>query len=167
MTCRAMAQKRPKDSLKNADSFCYYIADVARNVLPIPPPGPDSCQWAKDGECDEPRSCAKGTDTSDCGDGKHNTTTTTTGQQGPDSCEHARDGVCDAPPVAYFCHPHTDETDCKGTSASLDYVEPGQHAKHTTHRPSSLEKRSAAPAQSVCPLWAVAILTTWMAAAST
>merc|ERR1719461_1762624 len=158
MTCRAMAQARPKDALKNADSFCYYIADVARNVLPLPPLGPDSCQWAKDGECDEPGHCPTGTDTSDCGNGARNTTSTTTVFHGPDSCEHAHDGICDAPPVAYFCYPHTDESDCAGTSASWDYHEPVNHAKHVPP-----EKRSAVAAQSGCPLLAVAILITWMA----
>lgn len=29
--------------------------------------GDDSCRWASDGECDEPRYCAYGTDRSDCG----------------------------------------------------------------------------------------------------
>jgi hypothetical protein len=30
------------------------------------PPGPDSCPWARDGECDEPDTCRAGTDTTDC-----------------------------------------------------------------------------------------------------
>ena len=31
-----------------------------------PPPGPNSCQYANDGACDEPAYCASGTDTNDC-----------------------------------------------------------------------------------------------------
>ena len=37
--------------------------------VPVDASGDDSCQWANDGECDEPANCAAGTDTSDCGSG--------------------------------------------------------------------------------------------------
>ena len=48
------------------------IAPGSQTRMPTtnPPPttggGPDSCQWAFDGECDEPDLCPSGTDTADC-----------------------------------------------------------------------------------------------------
>ena len=65
--------------------------------------GPDSCEYARDGECDEPDWCEPGTDTTDC-------------TIGPDSCEHARDGECDEPGL---CEPGTDTTDCSIVNRQL------------------------------------------------
>lgn len=46
-------------------AFVEFSENVqARNVAPGPE---DSCQFANDGECDEPSLCAAGTDTTDCG----------------------------------------------------------------------------------------------------
>ncbi len=56
---------------------------------------PDTCQYALDGECDEPEYCAEGTDTTDCGD---------------DSCASANDNECDEP---LYCAFGTDTTDCR------------------------------------------------------
>lgn len=38
----------------------------APELEPKPRPEPDSCEYANDGECDEPDLCSRGTDTSDC-----------------------------------------------------------------------------------------------------
>lgn len=66
-------------------------------------PGPDSCTYARDGQCDEPEYCSPGTDTHDCTHHRQQT------QAGPDSCVYARNGQCDEP---YHCHPGTDTHDC-------------------------------------------------------
>ena len=50
--------------------------------------------------CDEPETCAAGTDMTDCGYGWY----------GDDSCEYANDGTCDEPMT---CAPGTDYTDCR------------------------------------------------------
>jgi len=45
-------------------------ASVAPPVVPVPPTDQaNSCEWANDGECDEPTNCAVGTDTNDCRNG--------------------------------------------------------------------------------------------------
>ena len=67
--------------------------------------GPDSCEFAKDGECDEPDLCRAGTDTTDCKP-----------QRGPDSCEYAKDGECDEPDL---CGIGTDTTDCRLTQQTI------------------------------------------------
>jgi len=85
-SCQAMAKDNPDKAIRNADNFCYYVADVV---------AADTCQYAKDGECDEPTLCSVGTDTTDCN---------------PDSCRWAHDGVCDEP---QYCAVGTDTTDCK------------------------------------------------------
>lgn len=63
-------------------------------------PGPDSCEHARDGECDEPTLCDPGTDTADC-------------SYGPNSCEYALDGECDEPNP---CQRGTDTSDCQQPS---------------------------------------------------
>ena len=70
--------------------------------------GPDSCEHAHDGECDEPGLCRTGTDTTDC--------------EGPDSCEHAHDGECDEPGL---CRTGTDTTDCEGPD-SCEHAHDGE-----------------------------------------
>ncbi len=65
----------------------------------------DSCEFARDGECDEPDVCDPGTDTADCADGRK-----TSRRRGPNSCEFARDGECDEPDP---CAPGTDTRDCR------------------------------------------------------
>lgn len=86
----------------------------ARKPNPARPGGPaqrrgdDSCQWARDNECDEPGdgtgACPAGTDYSDCRhirDGEN------------DSCRWARDGECDEPNFGTgACTQGTDQTDC-------------------------------------------------------
>lgn len=56
------------------------------------PPGPDSCPWANDSDCDEPTGvCPRGTDTTDC------------------ACPYAGDNECDEP---LYCDRGTDTEDC-------------------------------------------------------
>ncbi len=71
--------------------------------------GDDSCQWANDGECDDPGlgtgACSQGTDYSDCW-------RIATGVE-DDSCQHANDGECDEPRLGTgACTQATDTTDC-------------------------------------------------------
>lgn len=63
------------------DSACRAAGSSAPEPTPVPAPipqprpdtaprpsvdGPDSCEYARDGECDEPNLCRPGTDTTDC-----------------------------------------------------------------------------------------------------
>jgi hypothetical protein len=67
------------------------------------PPGPDWCQYANDGACDEPPigyECPIGTDSTDC-------------DAAADlSCRYADDDECDEGPEAQYCLPGTDFNDC-------------------------------------------------------
>lgn len=65
----------------------------------------DSCEFARDGVCDEPGACSPGTDRTDCGGGSR--------AQGGDTCRYALDRQCDEP---VNCAPGTDMTDCASTS---------------------------------------------------
>ena len=67
--------------------------------------GQDSCEYAFDGECDEPTYCHSGTDTSDCG-GSGNSGG---GSDYENSCEYAFDDECDEPT---YCQYGTDTQDC-------------------------------------------------------
>ena len=67
------------------------------------PPGPDWCQYANDGACDEPPmgyECPRGTDTTDCDAAAEL------------SCQYSDDGDCDEGPEAQYCLPGTDFNDC-------------------------------------------------------
>ena len=73
--------------------------------------GPNSCEYAYDGECDDGRygavsnACATGTDTADCID------------VDPTVCFFTNDGECDdgrAGAVSSLCAPGTDDADCEG-----------------------------------------------------
>jgi len=71
--------------------------------------GDDSCQWANDGECDDPGlgtgACTQGTDYSDCWRLATNVE--------DDSCQWANDGECDEPHFGTgACTQATDLTDC-------------------------------------------------------
>jgi len=64
----------------------------------------DSCQYAHDGYCDEPRYCEYGTDSSDCS--RHG-----------NSCQYANDGKCDEEDLSdsgasFACETGTDWADC-------------------------------------------------------
>ncbi len=89
--------------------------DYARLLQQVSKPGArpgggdDSCQWANDGECDEPGvgtgACPSGTDYSDC-------YRIMNGIE-DDSCQWARDGECDEPGFGTgACTQGTDLTDC-------------------------------------------------------
>jgi len=72
--------------------------------------GADSCQWANDGECDDPGigtgACVAGTDYSDCW-------RIATGVE-DDSCRWANDGECDEPHLGTgACLQATDFSDCE------------------------------------------------------
>lgn len=82
-------------------------AEPRRTPSPPPATGPDSCRYAKDGDCDEPNLCARGTDTTDCA----------RQPAGPDSCQFAKDGTCDEPNI---CPRGTDTTDCSRQTAGAD-----------------------------------------------
>jgi len=71
--------------------------------------GDDSCQWANDGECDDPGlgtgACTQGTDYSDCRRLATNSE--------DDSCQWASDGECDEPHFGTgACTQGTDRSDC-------------------------------------------------------
>ncbi|WP_339739367.1 trypsin-like serine protease [uncultured Maricaulis sp.] len=71
--------------------------------------GVDTCQWANDGECDDPGigtgACDQGTDYSDCWRIADNVE--------DDSCQWANDGECDEPGFGTgACTQATDLTDC-------------------------------------------------------
>jgi len=73
------------------------------------PGGNDSCQWANDGECDDPDigtgACTQGTDYSDCHRIRE--------RREDDSCRWARDRECDEPRFGTgACTQGTDRTDC-------------------------------------------------------
>ncbi len=101
----------PLEALLNTNIVTWYVAGVVAAVA-IPAyqeyqlraagldGGINSCEWANDGECDEPDACAPGTDTTDC----------QALPEGPDSCPWANDGECDEPDI---CPSGTDTTDCK------------------------------------------------------
>mmetsp|Transcript_76111 Transcript_76111/g.150484 ORF Transcript_76111/g.150484 Transcript_76111/m.150484 type:complete len:336 (-) Transcript_76111:111-1118(-) len=118
--CLTMAKKAPEMAIRNADSFCYYVTEISQLAVPLPAvDGPDTCRYAKDGACDEPQYCTKGTDTTDCGNAGNVSFENRTSQPtGPDSCRWAKDGLCDEP---LHCENGTDTSDCIGNaSASSD-----------------------------------------------
>ncbi|MGL4960319.1 MAG: hypothetical protein ACRC67_03725 [Inquilinus sp.] len=84
---------------------------------PTAPAGPDSCPFARDGECDEPGTgsgaCAAGTDTTDCKAGQAPAAPAKPSSGGDDSCQFAHDGECDDPGRGTgLCTAGTDATDC-------------------------------------------------------
>ena len=107
---------------------------------PPPPPPPvvpgkddtaNSCEFARDGECDEPGKgsglCAAGTDTADCsapaqgGSSTPGSSGTTPNQSSgggaaaPAACPFTNDGDCDEPGKGTgLCAAGTDEADCRG-----------------------------------------------------
>lgn len=116
--CKTMAKKAPEKALHNADSFCYYVTEVNQQTVPLPAAdGPDTCRYARDGQCDEPQYCTEGTDTTDCGNAgnasnasfRNTTSVPTPAPTGPDSCRWAKDGLCDEP---LHCENGTDTSDC-------------------------------------------------------
>jgi protease YdgD len=71
--------------------------------------GTDSCDYANDGECDDPSfggtgACTPGTDATDC---------RALAIGGDDSCQYANDDECDEPGIGGgYCTSGTDTTDC-------------------------------------------------------
>jgi hypothetical protein len=72
----------------------------------------DSCEFAKDGVCDEPNVCASGTDATDCHRSQRQQPVRS---RGDDSCRWANDGTCDEPDV---CASGSDATDCAAPISS-------------------------------------------------
>ena len=78
---------------------------VCLSVLPAGAQN-NECQYAFDGECDEPAICGKGTDSFDCRG---------TGTPGPNDCFWAYDGECDEPRIGTnSCPIRSDSWDCRG-----------------------------------------------------
>ena len=75
--------------------------------------GTDSCQWARDMECDDERfggtgACPAGTDASDC---------RALAQGGDNTCQWAYDGECDEPRIGTgVCVSGTDLADCQAAA---------------------------------------------------
>lgn len=85
--------------------------------------GPDSCDYARDNECDESRyggtgACEPGTDSFDCA--------LLAAGRSDDSCQWANDGECDEPRlegVSTACRDGTDATDCDGVPTRAEALE--------------------------------------------
>lgn len=76
-------------------------ASNRRDRNPKPKPGPDSCQYAHDGECDEPELCDRGTDTSDC-----------SVRQQPRRQQPSRQPPAQPRPASACCNPYTGQPVC-------------------------------------------------------
>lgn len=117
---RVLAHEHPDKSVNNADTYQYFFESVTYQL----PHGTDgwnasnSCEWAYDGECDEPQigtgSCPRNTDAADCASITPAQRAAIAarkpfyGQRNPkDSCATALNGTCDA-----SCAAGTDYTDC-------------------------------------------------------
>ena len=88
----------------------------------------NTCEYAFDGECDEPDYCAYGTDTYDCGSGVGGSAGSAPTKKKPkgsggsagaaptgNDCEYAYDGECDEPE---YCAYGTDSYDCANAGGS-------------------------------------------------
>ena len=99
--------KRPLAANSHLGSLLDRISPPGKN--PSSYTGDDTCRWANDGECDDPRlgtgACQAGTDYSDCwriASGRED-----------NSCEWANDNECDEPQFGYgACTQGTDRNDC-------------------------------------------------------
>ncbi|WP_417496426.1 trypsin-like serine peptidase [Maricaulis sp.] len=120
MMCVATSQA-DEPRLEGANSDALSSREITRWLHRIQKPtrdggvsassyrGVDTCQWANDGECDDPGigtgACEQGTDYSDCwriAEGVED-----------DSCQWANDGECDEPGFGTgACTQATDLTDC-------------------------------------------------------
>tara|TARA_R110002074_G_scaffold1925_14_gene11651 strand:+ start:889 stop:2226 length:1338 start_codon:yes stop_codon:yes gene_type:complete len=94
----------------------------------------NTCQWANDNECDEPRyngtgACQNGTDANDCRAEASAwqrlldaVPSPIRGQLGTDSCRWANDNECDDPNFGGTgaCQPGTDATDCRALAIGGD-----------------------------------------------
>ncbi|MEQ9812593.1 MAG: hypothetical protein RLO50_07405 [Azospirillaceae bacterium] len=92
----------------------------------LPPIGPNACQYAFDGECDEPGigtgACAPGTDADDC-------RTSSSPANTANACQYAFDGECDEPGIGTgACAPGTDAADCRISSSPANTANACQYA---------------------------------------
>ena len=68
--------------------MCYNVPSPhGKNHLGTHSSGPNSCQYANDGTCDEPDLCSSGTDTADCGSSRSTSTTNECPDDSGDSCD--------------------------------------------------------------------------------
>jgi len=126
-----IATETPTPSLEGSDLLRHISALLhadANSKVPGKPAGDgsgytgnDTCQWANDGECDDPDigtgACTQGTDYSDC----HRIAT---GME-DNSCQWANDGECDEPAFGTgACTQATDTADC-GAIAHLRFQHDG------------------------------------------
>jgi protease YdgD len=101
--------KRPMFAEGRFGNLLDRISPPSKNPSTSSYTGDDTCRWANDGECDDPRlgtgACQAGTDYSDCW-------RIATGRE-DNSCEWANDGACDEPQFGYSaCTQGTDRNDC-------------------------------------------------------
>lgn len=94
-------------------SAALALAVVMAASLPAAAQPGNTCEWALDGECDEPRVgtglCSPGTDSWDC---------RRSGQYTANGCYWSNDGECDEPGGTNLCPSGSDTADCRGTSAN-------------------------------------------------
>ncbi len=104
--------RRLSQAFSEEDILQFVIVPAAPGPAAPPPIADpilvpsDTCTYALDDECDEPRLCSAGTDATDCGSIQSYT------EQIDDSCTYANDSVCDEPAP---CQVGTDSTDCRET----------------------------------------------------
>ncbi len=92
---------------------CSPVRSVAVGVKDAVGAKDNVCEFAFDGDCDEPGRgtglCPAGTDTADCSNPN----------PGANSCQFAFDGECDHPDVGTgVCPPDTDVADCRSVGAA-------------------------------------------------
>ena len=94
--------------------LCGLVASTGASLAQ----GTNSCRWANDNECDEPRyngtgACPDGTDTNDCRG---------IAQGGTNTCRWADNGECDEPRYngTGNCPDGTDTRDCRGPTGGND-----------------------------------------------
>ncbi len=110
-TEQASSANDQKDGLATLERLreMVHLDNTAKPVAGASYHGDDSCRWANDGECDDPRigtgACQAGTDYSDCwriAQGVED-----------DTCQWANDGECDEPHFGTgACTQATDHADC-------------------------------------------------------
>ncbi len=119
LACAAPAVAQTGERMSARELAAWLIPSVKPEPASSPFTGDDSCQWANDGECDEPEigtgACPQGTDFSDCW--------RLALEIEDDSCQWANDGECDEPRIGTgACTQGTDRTDC-GAIAHLRFTD--------------------------------------------
>jgi hypothetical protein len=94
----ALAAFKPCLTYHDCDEVTYCIDEVIAGYPVEPFDQENSCDSARDGVCDGPDTCERGTDSEDC-----------EYADVENSCRRARNGRCDEPDL---CEPGTDTEDC-------------------------------------------------------